>query len=91
MFPSAYSDTKRTAVDFCSTAFNHKGKHDNCDPGDSLCLDVGDRPVLSNLRTGLIDPDTPKSVMTKKAADGKDWKLVVGSSLTEGVDEGLTG
>lgn len=54
-------------------------------------MDVGDRPVLSNLRTGLIDPDTPKSVMTKKAADGKDWKLVVGSSLTEGVDEGLTG
>lgn len=48
-----------------------------CEAGDTLCLDVGDRPVLSNLRKGLIDPDTPESAKTKKAVDGKEWKLVV--------------
>lgn len=91
MFPSARLDTKKKVADDGSTAFKHKGKHGNCDPGDTLCLDVGDRPILSNLRTGLIDPDTPESVMTKKAADGKDWNLVVGSSLSEGLDKALTG
>lgn len=29
--------------------------------------------------------------MTKKAADGKDWKLVVSSSLYEGLEKALTG
>ncbi|KAF7588685.1 hypothetical protein BBP40_005318 [Aspergillus hancockii] len=47
-----------------------------CKAGDTLCLDVGDRPILSNLRTGLIDPDTPATAKTKKTADGKEWKLV---------------
>lgn len=45
--------------------------------GDPLCLDVGKRPLLKNVRRGLIDPDTPDSVKTIKSADGKDWKLVV--------------
>lgn len=49
----------------------------NCDPGDTLCLDVGPRPLLKNIRTGLIDPDTPESAKTKVAADGKIWNLVV--------------
>ncbi|KAF9893764.1 hypothetical protein FE257_009934 [Aspergillus nanangensis] len=52
---------------------HHKPK---CDAGDTLCLDVGKRTLLSNVRSGLIDPDTPKSAMTKTAADGKEWKLV---------------
>lgn len=43
-----------------------------------LCLDVGERPLLTNLRHGLIDPDTPAEAMTKKSADGKEWNLVVG-------------
>ncbi|KAL4893043.1 beta-glucan synthesis-associated [Aspergillus ambiguus] len=47
-----------------------------CDLGDTLCLDVGDRPLLSNIRRGLIDPDTPKDALQKTAADGKEWKLV---------------
>ncbi|KAJ5666729.1 hypothetical protein N7462_011138 [Penicillium macrosclerotiorum] len=47
-----------------------------CRPGDYLCLDVGEQPLLSNIRTGLIDPDTPESAMTKKNADGTEWKLV---------------
>jgi hypothetical protein len=50
-----------------------------CETGDTLCLDVGDRPLLSNIRTGLIDPDTPASKHTKTSADGKEWKLVVGT------------
>lgn len=48
----------------------------NCDPGDTLCLDVGPRPLLKNIRTGLIDPDTPESAKTKVAVDGKTWNLV---------------
>ena len=48
-----------------------------CSSGDTLCLDVGDRPLLSNIRRGLIDPDTPESAYSKMSADGKEWKLVV--------------
>lgn len=48
-----------------------------CNPSDPLCLEVGERPLLSNIRRGLIDPDTPDSAKTKKAADGKEWILVV--------------
>ncbi|KAJ6135564.1 hypothetical protein N7512_000724 [Penicillium capsulatum] len=52
-----------------------KGDH-SCDPADYSCLEVGDRPILHNIRKGLIDPDTPKEAMTKKNLDGKEWKLV---------------
>lgn len=48
-----------------------------CKSGDNLCLDVGPRPLLNNIRRGLIDPDTPEDAMWKKNVDGKDWKLVV--------------
>ncbi|PLB47889.1 putative beta-1,6 glucan synthetase [Aspergillus steynii IBT 23096] len=54
----------------------HKGGNPVCEAGDTLCLDVGERPVLSNLRKGLIDPDTPESAKTKTSVDGKEWKLV---------------
>ncbi|KAJ5253865.1 hypothetical protein N7524_011045 [Penicillium chrysogenum] len=51
--------------------------HDGaCHPADTLCLDVGERPLLQNLRMGLIDPDTPKEALTKKSANGKEMKLV---------------
>ncbi|POS84629.1 beta-glucan synthesis-associated [Erysiphe pulchra] len=33
-------------------------------------------PLLKNQRTGLIDPDTPKSVYSKTSNDGKKLKLV---------------
>ncbi|PWY71624.1 beta-glucan synthesis-associated [Aspergillus heteromorphus CBS 117.55] len=49
---------------------------ETCELGDTLCLDVGERPILSNLRRGLIDPDTPESAMKKKSVDGKEWQLV---------------
>lgn len=34
--------------------------------------------LLKNMRTGLVDPDTPDSVKTKTAKDGTKLKLVVG-------------
>ena len=33
-------------------------------------------PLLKNLRTGLIDPDTPQSAMSRTAADGTKLVLV---------------
>lgn len=33
-------------------------------------------PLLQNIRTGLIDPSTPKSAMTRKSVDGDDLQLV---------------
>jgi hypothetical protein len=47
--------------------------------GDPMCLDAGQIPLLKNIRTGLIDPDTPDSVKSIKAANGKEWNLVVSS------------
>ncbi|KAJ9300854.1 CAZyme family GH16 [Paecilomyces variotii] len=44
--------------------------------GDPLCLDVGEVPLLKNIRTGLIDPDTPDSAKSITAANGKTWELV---------------
>ena len=33
-------------------------------------------PLLTNLRKGLIDPDTPQYAMTRKSYDGSTQKLV---------------
>lgn len=33
-------------------------------------------PLLTNLRSGLIDPDTPDSAMTRTSADGSKQVLV---------------
>ncbi|EEH42350.2 uncharacterized protein PADG_07170 [Paracoccidioides brasiliensis Pb18] len=43
---------------------------------DDSCLDVGPIPHLQNLRTSLIDPDTPQSVRSITSSSGKQWKLV---------------
>ncbi|KAL8651257.1 MAG: hypothetical protein Q9226_004780 [Calogaya cf. arnoldii] len=40
------------------------------------CINVGDVQLLKNIRRGLIDPDTPKSALSKKAPDGKTLDLV---------------
>ncbi|KAL8762184.1 MAG: hypothetical protein Q9184_001781 [Pyrenodesmia sp. 2 TL-2023] len=41
------------------------------------CINTGGEvPLLKNIRKSLIDPDTPKSAQTKKAADGKTLKLM---------------
>jgi hypothetical protein len=47
-------------------------------------LDVGERPLLNNLRKSLIDPDTPEEALTKKNLNGKEMKLVVGISPSYG-------
>ncbi|KAJ6125685.1 hypothetical protein N7523_003305 [Penicillium sp. IBT 18751x] len=59
---------------------NHKA---TCRPGDMACLDVGPRPLLTNIRRGLIDPDTPVEAMTKKNVDGKEWKLVFSDEFNQ--------
>lgn len=41
------------------------------------CIDSPNVPVLKNLRTDLIDPDTPDSVKTRKSKTGKTQVLVV--------------
>ena len=33
-------------------------------------------PLFKNVRTGLIDPDTPQSAMTRTTFDGQTWELV---------------
>ena len=33
-------------------------------------------PLLQNVRTGLIDPDTPKDVMTRTSSQGQKQVLV---------------
>ncbi|KAI9820669.1 MAG: hypothetical protein M1827_005038 [Pycnora praestabilis] len=43
---------------------------------DPNCIDVGKVALLKNIRTSLIDPDTPSSAMTKKAVDGSQLNLV---------------
>jgi beta-glucan synthesis-associated protein KRE6 len=40
------------------------------------CIRVGKIELLQNVRQSLIDPDTPKSAMTKKDYHGKTWNLV---------------
>lgn len=42
---------------------------------DPMCISA-DLPLLQNIRSTMIDPDTPKSAMSKKTADGSTWKLV---------------
>jgi len=51
-------------------------------PDDSLCKNDPDClsanvPLLKNVRTSLIDEDTPDSVKTKTSNDGKKLTLVV--------------
>ncbi|CAI5758132.1 unnamed protein product [Candida verbasci] len=33
-------------------------------------------PMISGIRTTLVDPDTPESALTKKSKNGDDWTLV---------------
>lgn len=40
-------------------------------------------PLLENVRTGLIDPDTPESAMTRQGIDGNTLKLVFSDEFNE--------
>ncbi|MCJ1372418.1 hypothetical protein MMC20_003642 [Loxospora ochrophaea] len=48
---------------------------DPCD-SDPDCINIGKISLLKNQRTGLIDPDTPQSAMTKTAVDGTKLQLM---------------
>ncbi|KAF3147695.1 hypothetical protein TWF594_002285 [Orbilia oligospora] len=48
----------------------------SCRGSECLPPNIQNQPPLKNARTGLIDPDTPKSAMTRTASDGKQWNLV---------------
>jgi len=59
---------------FVEKMFNPEGNACSSNPD---CIDVGHKiPTLKNIRTGLIDPDTPKSAMTRKSYTGKTQNLV---------------
>ena len=47
------------------------------------CLQVGKVSLLQNIRSGLIDPDTPKSAYTKKDHHGNTWDLVFSDEFTK--------
>ncbi len=40
-------------------------------------------PLLSGIRTDLVDPDTPESAHTRTAKDGSEWKLVFSDEFNE--------
>jgi hypothetical protein len=49
----------------------------NACKSNPLCINMGNVPLLKNVRTGLIDPTTPQSAMTRKSYLGKKQTLVV--------------
>jgi hypothetical protein len=58
--------------------------------GDPMCLGVGEVPLLKNIRTGLIDPDTPDSAKSITATDGTEWQLVVRCLANPSTENRLT-
>lgn len=68
----------KAITDFANSTYVDKvtGPRGPC-AWDPMCLDVGDVPPIENIRTTLIDPDTPESAKSIKSADSKEWKLVV--------------
>ncbi|KAL6247955.1 beta-glucan synthesis-associated protein [Rhinocladiella similis] len=47
------------------------------------CVGNGKLPLLTNMRQGLIDPDTPDSVKTKKDFHGNTWNLVFSDEFSK--------
>ena len=61
-------------------------------PGGSQCSSdpncIRDNaPLLKNIRQGLIDPDTPSSVMSRTGSDGNEQQLVFSDEFN---DDGRT-
>ena len=66
-------------IAFPIITFIHKIEADEAGPcdGNANCIPgVGTVPLLKNVRTGLIDKDTPQEAMTKTAVDGTTMNLV---------------
>ncbi|OQO07104.1 hypothetical protein B0A48_07672 [Cryoendolithus antarcticus] len=53
------------------------------DPSSWAYVNARKYPLIKNMRTGLIDPDTPKDVMTKTDRDGNTLKLVFSDEFNE--------
>lgn len=69
----------------------------NNNSGDLGNLSEYTYPILSSIRTNLIDPDTPNEFLTKKTRLGKTWNLVFsdefnvnGRTFYEGDDQFFT-
>ncbi|KAK2756771.1 hypothetical protein FQN54_005217 [Arachnomyces sp. PD_36] len=54
----------------------------SCD-GPPCIVGHPDVPLLQNIRTGLIDPDTPDSAKSITAANGKEWELVFSDEFNQ--------
>jgi len=64
---------------FVQAAIHPEG--DSCSSNPD-CL-AGDRGLLKNIRTSLIDPDTPSSVMQRTGDNGKTQSLVFSDEFNE--------
>lgn len=67
---------------------------DPCAGNDDCIKGVGKVPLLKNMRTKLIDPDTPDSAKSVTSTDGKTLNLVVcvhlGDSFAANTDSDLS-
>ena len=52
--------------------------------GNDLCVKPGFKtPLLKNIRTSLVDPDTPESAKSIVAHDGSTWNLVFSDEFSK--------
>ncbi|KAA6410038.1 MAG: glycoside hydrolase family 16 [Lasallia pustulata] len=58
------------------TPLNQMHHGDAIDPSSWAYVNSRKYSLLRNIRTGLIDPDTPDSAMTRKSIQGEDLQLV---------------
>lgn len=58
------------------TPLNQMSHGDTSDPSSWTYVNSRKYPLLRNIRTGLIDPDTPKSAMTRRSIKGEEMQLV---------------
>ena len=73
---SAIANSTRTFLRHETTPF------DPC-TGNPACINVGQLPLLNNVRKSLIDSDTPDSAKTKKGVDGKNLQLVFSDEFNQ--------
>lgn len=56
---------------------------DPCKTNPDCIATAGKVPLLSNIRLTPIDPDTPKSALTKNDAHGNTWKLAFSDEFSK--------
>ena len=69
-----------SGVEFYSYAYDtpldQMGGGDGIDTSSWTYVNSVKYPLLQNIRTGLIDPDTPQSAMTRQSINGEELQLV---------------